>query len=220
MTYILLEYEKQDLNLQKELSNIKNLLKKPNILKEIVLKKHYGLIFKYFIIWYKVVNSPSSLYEYYIESEKIKEENNNLINTYYEKKNQYKKIISDYKYLKKHYCDKCIGEDFDIDYKSIKSEEINEMENTETNNLNDDFDSNMMNFSDEEVINENKNVPETFSKTTKTINSVAERENRIKEYQNEYKKLSEEYEETISDLKKKKEELLELKKQFLAKKNG
>ena len=219
MTYILLEYEKQDLNLQKELSNIKNLLKKPNILKEIVLKKHYGLIFKYFIIWYKVVNSPSSLYEYYIESEKIKEENNNLINTYYEKKNQYKKIISDYKYLKKHYCDKCIGEDFDIDYKSIKSEEINEMENTETNNLNDDFDSNMMNFSDEEVINENKNVPETFTKTTKTINSVAERENRIKEYQNEYKKLSEEYEETISDLKKKKEELLELKRQFLAKKN-
>ena len=143
-----------------------------------------------------------------------------MLCSYYEKKNQYKKIISDYKYLKKHYCDKCIGEDFDIDYKSIKSEEINEMENTETNNLNDDFDSNMMNFSDEEVINENKNVPETFSKTTKTINSVAERENRIKEYQNEYKKLSEEYEETISDLKKKKEELLELKKQFLAKKNG
>ena len=117
--------------------------------------------------------------------------------------------------MKKHYCEKCIGEDLEIDYKSIKSDELNEIEDMDTINMNDNYESNILNTSDEEVLNENKQIQDN---TSKSINTVAERENRIKEYQNEYKKLVEEYEETISDLNKKKEELLELKKQFLAKK--
>ena len=164
MTFILLEYEKQDDRLYKEISLIKQALNKPNILFELVLKKHYGTLLKYFINWYKVINSSSSLCDLYIQSEKIKEENNILINTYY----------------------------------------IN-------------YESNLMNSSDDEVLNENKQI---HVNTSKSLNTVADRENRIKEYQNEYKKLVEEYEETISDLNKKKEELLELKKQFLAKKNN
>ena len=215
MTYILLELEKKDDGLNKEISLIKKTLNKPNILLELVLKKHYGTLLKYFINWYKVINSSSSLCDLYLQSEKIKEENNTLINKYYEKKNQFKKIICDYRYMKKHYCEKCIGEDLEIDYKSIKSDELNEIEDMDTINMNDNYESNILNTSDEEVLNENKQIQDN---TSKSINTVAERENRIKEYQNEYKKLVEEYEETISDLNKKKEELLELKKQFLAKK--
>ena len=217
MTYILLEYEKQDDGLYKEISLIKKSLNKPNILFDLILKKHYRTLLNYFIIWYKVINSSSSLCDLYIQSEKIKEENNILINTYYKKKNQFKKVISDYRYMKKHYCEKCIGENLEIDYKSIKSDELNEIEDTETNNINENFESNIINSSDDEVLNENKQIQVN---TSKSLNTVADRENRIKEYQNEYKKLVEEYEETISDLNKKKEELLELKKQFLAKKNN
>ena len=214
MSTILLEYENEDTKLKHEITNLKTTLKKNQCLIHLIYSKSYNTLFYYFTRWNKNIFSFSNFKELLAQSEQIKKENDVLINTYYEKKNQYKKTIYDYEYMKKHYCKDCMGEDFEVDYKSINNEIFTNEESNNNMNQADSNDSDMHIDTDEDLNNINRINSNTEG------NKIADKENLIKEYQNEYNQQLKYYEDYITTMQKKKEELYELKKMLLNKKES
>lgn len=73
------------------------------------------------IINNNTINLTSSLSFLIIENENLQNENENLMNVYRSKTIEYRKTINDYQYVKGHFCADCVGEEFDIDYKSVQN---------------------------------------------------------------------------------------------------
>ena len=111
--------------------------------------------------------------------------------------------------MKKHYCKDCMGEEFEIDYKSINNEVFTE---NRSNNNEIETDSDMHIDTDEDMNNLNQ------INTNTEGNRIADKENLIKEYQNEYNRQLKYYEDYITTMEKKKEELLAMKQMLLEKK--
>ena len=112
--------------------------------------------------------------------------------------------------MKKHYCKDCMGEEFEIDYKSINNEVFTE--NRSNNEI--DTESDMHIDTDEDMNNLNQ------INTNTEGNKIADKENLIKEYQNEYNQQLKYYENYITTMEKKKEELLAMKQMLLEKKKA
>jgi hypothetical protein len=74
------------------------------------------------------VNLSSSLTFLINENENLQNENENLMNVYRSKTREYRKTINDYQYVKGHFCVDCVGEDFEIDYKSVQNMELEDEE--------------------------------------------------------------------------------------------
>ena len=116
--------------------------------------------------------------------------------------------------MKKHYCKDCMGQDFEVDYKSINNEIFTNEESNNNMNQADSNDSDMHIDTDEDLNNINRINSNTEG------NKIADKENLIKEYQNEYNQQLKYYEDYITTMQKKKEELYELKKMLLNKKES
>ena len=210
MSTILLDYENEDNKLKHEISKLKSSLIKNQFLIHIIYSKNYNVLYHYFAKWSKNIFSFSTFKDLLAQSEQIKKENDALIPSYYDKKNQYKKTIYDYEYMKKHYCKDCMGEEFEIDYKSINNEVFTE--NRSNNEI--DTESDMHIDTDEDMNNLNQ------INTNTEGNKIADKENLIKEYQNEYNQQLKYYEDYITTMEKKKEELLAMKQMLLEKKKA
>ena len=210
MSTILLDYENEDNKLKHEISKLKSSLIKNQFLIHIIYSKNYNVLYHYFARWSKNIFSFSNFKDLLAQSEQIKKENDALIPSYYDKKNQYKKTIYDYEYMKKHYCKECMGEEFEIDYKSINNEVFTE--NRSNNEI--DTESDMHIDTDEDMNNLNQ------INTNTEGNKIADKENLIKEYQNEYNQQLKYYEDYITTMEKKKEELLAMKQMLLEKKKA
>ena len=202
------------LTCENDLSKLKSSLRINTILIRLIITKHNMIMLTYISKWLRNSYTKSNYTALMSQYENLKKENDNLIEVYYDKKNQYKKTIADYEYMKKHYCNECMGEDVDIDYKSVdKEDNVNEDASCDDDNEDDD-DSELMHIESEDEcnrvhINNNTNMNNT------NVNKIAEKEMLIKEYQNEYNQQQKYYEEYINTMNKKKEELLAMKQMLL-----
>jgi len=225
MSIILKEYEKEEENNTKEFKSLNNYFKKSFFLYKILYSIKIKFLFKYFNKWFKNFsldnnNNNINVSNLYNESEKLKIENDNLIQIYYQNKNKYKRTLYDYEFMKKHYCKNCIGEELEIDKKSITSEELNEVNENITVSNNIDYNDSQIEISSNEEfnLNNNKNINQEISDYDNKKISIEEKEQLIKEYQNEYNQQVQYYEEFIQTLENKKKELLEMKNLLLNKK--
>ena len=202
------------LTCENDLSKLKSSLRINTILIRLIITKHNMTMLTYISKWLRNSYTQSNYTALMSQYENLKKENDNLIEVYYDKKNQYKKTIADYEYMKKHYCNECMGEDVDVDYKSVdKEDNVNEDASCDDDNEDDD-DSELMHIESEDEcnrvhINNNTNMNNT------NVNKIAEKEMLIKEYQNEYNQQQKYYEEYINTMNKKKEELLAMKQMLL-----
>ena len=57
------------------------------------------------------------------ETENVQNDNESLLPVYRGKRKNYRKTIEDLLYVKSHFCANCIGEEFNIDYRSINMDE-------------------------------------------------------------------------------------------------
>ena len=224
MSIILKEYEKEDENNSKEFKFLNKNFKKTYFLYKIIYSINIKILFKYFNKWFKNIslnnNNNINISNLYNEGEKLKIENDNLIQNYYQNKNKYKRTLYDYEFMKKHYCKNCIGEELEIDKKSITSEELNEVNENITISNNVDYNDSQIEISSNEEFNLNNNKinnQEISDYDNKKL-SIEEKEQLIKEYQNEYNQQVQYYEEFIQTLENKKKELLEMKNLLLNKK--
>ena len=224
MSIILKEYEKEDENNSKEFKFLNKNFKKTYFLYKIIYSINIKILFKYFNKWFKNIslnnNNNINISNLYNEGEKLKIENDNLIQNYYQNKNKYKRTLYDYEFMKKHYCKNCIGEELEIDKKSITSDELNEVNENITISNNVDYNDSQMEISSNEEFNLNNNKinnQEISDYDNKKL-SIEEKEQLIKEYQNEYNQQVQYYEEFIQTLENKKKELLEMKNLLLNKK--
>ena len=195
MSTILLAYETEDTKLKHDLSKLKTYLRINSILIRCIITKHNMIMLKCFAKWLRISNTHSSYITLLSKYEALKKENDGLIEVYYDKKSRYKKVIADYEYMKQHYCRDCMGEDVEIDYKSL-------------NNNNEVFTS------------DNETLPVESEDECNRGNKIAEKESSIKEYQNEYSQQQKYYEEYLNSMHKKKEKLLAMKQMLLHNNNS
>lgn len=206
MSAILQEYEIEDTKVKHDIIRCKFALSKGRALLRCIYSKNMHALMYYFMLWKRKEGYSASFADLLSEAEKIKNENETLIKTYYDKKNQYKKIIYDYEYMKKHYCDKCMGESIEIDYKSINDEVLTDGNNQEIDDNNNKANPSNVNKGNEYNSEEFRidSLEENINKPNR-VNRTAEKENLIKEYQNEYKNQLKYYEDYINTMKRKKE---------------
>ena len=200
MSTILLAYETEDTKLKHDLAKLKASLRINSILIRLIITKHNVTMLKHIAKWLHNSYTQSSYVALLAKYENLKKENDSLIEVYYDKKSQYKKTIADYEYMKKHYCSECMGEDVDIDYKSVN----NEVFTSESA-----YDSELPHVESEDECNKvhiNNTNNMNHTNANNEINQIAEKESLIKEYQNEYIQQQKYYEEYISTMNKKKEE--------------
>ena len=207
MSTILLTYENKD---KVDLAKLKLSFRINSILIRLIMAKHNTTMLNSIAKWFRNTYTQGNYIALMEQYERLKKENDNLIEVYYDKKSQYKKTIADYEYMKKHYCSECMGEDVEIDYKSVdKEENVNESASC---------DSELLHIESEDECNR-VHINNTNVKNT-TVNKKAEKEMLIKEYQNEYSQQQKYYEEYIYTMNKKKEELLAMKQMLLHNNNS
>jgi hypothetical protein len=125
MNGILLEYENDDNKLTREILAHKFSMASGSVLLKILSKLHYEKAQLTFKKWVDivfpqpVVPSEEQLID---QLELLKVEDEELVANYRNKKVTYKKTIEDYEFIKSHFCENCLGEDLEIDYKSVNNE--------------------------------------------------------------------------------------------------
>lgn len=207
MNYLLkdLVEEEEALSKKMEKKSIIGVRQQIILIKYIFIKSEKSL-FKYFITWY-TQTLISKLNYIKQESNKVSNENDEVISSYYNKKEEYKSTIKDYLHLKNALCKECINNDFELDYKSIDQDEINEevkneellvkeslqdLDSNNDNNNNSDIYNNQLNtISKKDYIKEKNNKEELVESLTDTLNKQKEL------YEQKIKKLQEQYDELL-----------------------
>jgi hypothetical protein len=141
---ILVDIEQEEVKLIKEIVKNKFPMNKGSIIINRILSNHIIKIKFYFKRWKNNIFNNEGFHKFnhyetiLCEADLVKNEHENLILIYQEKRQNYQKTVQDYEYIKKHFCEECVNEgDFVLDYKSLNSHNENvsddELQKTNSN---------------------------------------------------------------------------------------